>query len=92
MISWRLSWSPNRQALKEIHICLMHRPYMSVFADGVPPKINRHVRACARGKHVSLEVLAGLGSTISSMKALDHDNTQPFPLFPDEESQANKQR
>ena len=71
---------------------LVHRSYMSFFLDGVPPKINCHIRACTRGKHVSLEVLAGLGSTIASMKALDHSNTPLLPFSPDEVPVANKQR
>ena len=62
------------------------------FSDGVPPKINRHIRTSARGMHASFEVLAHLASTIASMKALDHANTHLLPVCPDEIPVANKQR
>ena len=66
--------------------------HVSFFADGEPPNKNCHLRACARGKHVSPEVPARLCSTIPSMKALDHANTHLLLLCPDKVRAANKQR
>ena len=63
-LEWKPSCSPNGPVPQAIRACLVHRPYMSVFPDGVPPKINCHLRACARGKHVSPEVPTRLCSTI----------------------------
>ena len=44
------------------------------------------------GKRVSPGVLACLGSTMASIKALDHANAHLLLLYPDDVRAANKQR
>ena len=57
-----------------------------------PPVVPCHVRACARGKRVSPGVEACLGSTIASMKSLDHANTRLLVICPYEVRAVNKRR
>ena len=95
--SLKLSCSPHGPVFQGIRACLVHRPCMSTFYRCCM-KLTRTTgdklayTACARSKRVSPGGLARLGSTVASIKALDHANTRLLILCPHEVRTVNKRR